>query len=107
MVTAPTGRRPLIDTDTANAGDAILLVHGYCADHLPFPTTHFTNPVAFSDLRQNRAIDTFARHIISFTASHGLQPFSIVAHSQGGMAATPMLAFFFTPLDAMVCLMIV
>ena len=100
-------RKKAADTDTANAGGAILLVHGYCANHLPFPTAHFTNPVAFSDLRQNRDIDDFARRIISFTTSHGLKRFSIVAHSQGGMAAVHMLAFYNTPLDGMVCTLII
>ena len=93
-------------TDTANAGGAILLVHGYCANQPPFPSDHFTNPVNFTDLRQNRVIDEFAKRIISFTDSRGLQRFSIVAHSQGGMAAVHMLAFYNTPLDSMVCTLI-
>ena len=90
--------------ETVNAAGAIVLVHGYCADRPPFPSAQFTNPVVFSDLRQNRDIDTFARLLRSFTANRGLQRFSIVAHSQGGMAAVHMLTFFNTPLDRMVSL---
>ena len=92
------------DSTTANSAGAIVLVHGYCADHPPFPSAHFTNPIVFSDLRRSRTIDEFARLIISFTANRGLQRFSIVAHSQGGMAAVHMLTFFITPLDGMVSL---
>ena len=92
------------NSTTANLEGAIVLVHGYCADHPPFPSSHFTNPVVFSDLDKSRTIDAFARLIISFTANRGLQRFSIVAHSQGGMAAVHMLTFFITPLDGMVSL---
>ena len=95
-------RKKATDTDTANAGGAILLVHGYCSPFLPFPSNQFSNPVVFRDLFASRTIDDFAKRIISFTASRGLQRFSIVAHSQGGMAATHMLAFYNTPLDGMV-----
>ena len=96
------GKNNKSDDTTANSDGAIVLVHGYCADHPPFPSAHFTNPVVFSDLDRNRNIDTFARLLISFTANHGLQRFSIVAHSQGGMAALHMLTFYNTPLDGMV-----
>ena len=90
------------DSTTANSAGAIALVHGYCSDQPPFPSAHFTNPVVFSDLGKSRTIDAFARLIISFTAGLDLQRFSIVAHSQGGMAAVHMLTFFNTPLDGMV-----
>ena len=96
------GKNNKSDETTVNSAGAIVLVHGYCADHPPFPSAHFTNPVVFSDLEQNRDIDTFARLLISFTANRGLQRFSIVAHSQGGMAALHMLTFYNTPLDGMV-----
>ena len=96
------GKNNKSDETTVNSAGAIVLVHGYCADHPPFPSAHFTNPVVFSDLEQNRDIDTFARLLISFTANRGLQRFSIVGHSQGGMAALHMLTFYNTPLDGMV-----
>ena len=90
------------DDTTVNTAGAIVLVHGYCADHPPFPSAHFTNPVVFSDLDTSRTIDSFARLLVSFT--QGLQRFSIVGHSQGGMAALHMLTFYDTPLDGMVCI---
>ena len=85
---------------------ATVLVHGFCALRLPFPDKQFSKPAVFEDLRRSRTINEFAKLIFNFTVNRGLQRFSIVAHSQGGMAAVHMLSYYYTPLDGMVCLVL-
>ena len=89
-------------SNARKSASAIVLVHGFCAIRPPFPSEQFRNPAVFKDLLKSRTIHEFAKRIYNFTVSHGLQRFSIVAHSQGGMAALHMLAYFYTPLDGMV-----
>ena len=90
------------ESKSSKSTAATVLVHGFCAPFPPFPSGQFTNPVVFEHLLESHTIHDFAKLLISFTANRGLQRFSIVAHSQGGMAALHMLTYFNTPLDGMV-----
>ena len=78
----------------------LLLVHGYCAKENPFTVDNFTNYIAFKDWGQSISNDQFARHLIDFTEETNLTAFSIVAHSQGGLAAVHLYSYYYTGLDS-------
>ena len=82
----------------------IVLVHGYCATADPFPINHFTNVRVFRRFQQNLSIDQFARLVLQFVNQEQIGLYSIVAHSQGGMVGTHLLAYYQTSMDAMVSL---
>lgn len=75
----------------------IVFVHGYCAGGNPFSTKEFKNFVEFNDPNKNRGNDEFARLLKTF-----IEPFtgvSFVAHSQGGLVATHLYTFYWSPTD--------
>ena len=78
----------------------LLLVHGYCAKENPFSVDNFTNYVAFKDWGQSLSNDQFARHLIDFTEDRNLSAFSIVAHSQGGLASVHLYSYYYSGLDS-------
>jgi hypothetical protein len=76
-----------------NGEAKLLLVHGYCASLIPFSNDSFTNFAVFSDLNQNRAHDEFALKL-RFWAEQFTEGYSIVSHSQGGIASLQLLTFY-------------
>ena len=77
----------------------LLLVHGYCASSDAFPTDEFTDYAVFKDYDQSRSIDEFAQLIDQYARSQDIDAYSIVAHSQGGMAALHLLTYYNSGLD--------
>jgi len=75
----------------------IILVHGYCAGENEFPLAHFTNGVHFKDYEQVRSNDDFAIKILEFGNQY--PAFSIVSHSQGGLAATHLHTYYWSNLE--------
>jgi len=82
----------------AAAGGKLMLVHGYCSGDC-WESSHFTDSVKFQDFKQSRSQDEFANLIKKFGESLGLPSFGIVAHSQGGLAALHLKAYYWSGLD--------
>ncbi len=105
------GRRPsYLDTDerstpqatarayTSGIGHKLLLVHGYCSSDVWGPLIdQFDNAAVFLDLGENRTNDQFAQLLLDF----GLpwRSYSIIAHSQGGMASLHLYNYYWSGLD--------
>ena len=87
-------------TSSQNRQPNLLLIHGYCAKENPFTVKNFTNYVVFKDWGQSLSNDQFARHIINFTENRNLTEFSIVAHSQGGLASVHLYSYYYSGLDS-------
>jgi len=91
------GPRPDL-SPAQRAGARLLLVHGYCSGNVWGGVAgQFTGESIFQDLNQNRSHDAFARRILSFGQSY--DSYGIVAHSQGGAAATHLYTFYWSGLD--------
>lgn len=74
------GARPtFIKPKSSNTGHKVMLVHGYCTNDVPFPSTDFTDSVRFEDFNKGRSNDEFAQLIAALGES--LDSFSVVAHS--------------------------
>lgn len=83
---------------TEGVGTRLLLVHGYCSGNVwSSQTGRFTNESLFLDLNANRSHDDFARRIRDFGATWN--SFGVVAHSQGGAAATHLYTYYWSGLD--------
>jgi pimeloyl-ACP methyl ester carboxylesterase len=80
----------------------VVLVHGYCASVDPFPLGHFSNARVFRRLGENLSINRFAQLVLNFIDQEGIGPFSIVAHSQGGMVGAHLLQYYRTSMDALI-----
>jgi len=74
-----------------------MLVHGYCAGANEFPPSQFTNPYIFKDFKKSRSNDAFSLII----KQHGDQfaSFSIVGHSQAGLASLHLLSYYWSAFD--------
>jgi len=81
----------------AEAAGTLVLVHGYCAGENEFPTSQFDNSVQFQDYKQARTNDEFALKIRDF--GNQFPAFSLVVHSQGGLAATHLHAYYWSNLE--------
>ncbi len=91
------GPRPAnLISSAKGVGQRLLLVHGYCSGGV-WPQAQFANSSTFLDVNQNRSNDQFARLILSFGATWN--SFGVVAHSQGGMAATHLYNYYWSGLD--------
>jgi hypothetical protein len=82
----------------SNSGK-LLLVHGYCSDTNPWEesTFNWTNPIAFLNPSASITNDLFARKMLEFTSD--FLSFSIIAHSQGGLAAAHLHNYYFSGLE--------
>ncbi len=90
------GPRP--DLANRGSGSRLLLVHGYCSGNVWGSVTgQFSGESVFQDLDQNRSHDEFARRVRDFGATWN--SFGIVAHSQGGAAATHLYTYYWSGLD--------
>ncbi len=81
----------------------ILLVHGWCSNPA-WPAGDFFNgnpggTAVFSDPLTSRSHDAFAQRIRTQGDMFFTDSFSVVAHSQGGAAATHLRAFYNSGLD--------
>jgi hypothetical protein len=78
-----------------------ILVHGYCSASNPYPTSHFTDAVAFSwpGTPTSWPHDTFARNIRDFGNAQGLHGCACIAHSQGGAACLHLYSYYWSCLD--------
>jgi len=76
-----------------------ILVHGYCSNADAFPVSDFTDYAVFKDPKQNRDVDTFSRLLQDFAKKQGIESYSFIGHSQGGMAALHTRAFYWSGLD--------
>ncbi|MEZ5442677.1 MAG: choice-of-anchor X domain-containing protein [Lysobacterales bacterium] len=91
------GPRPA-GLQTEGTGTRLLLVHGYCSGNVwGSQIGRFTNESVFQDLNKNRSHDDFARRIRDFGATWN--SFGVVAHSQGGAAATHLYTYYWSGLD--------
>ncbi|NKI36194.1 conditioned medium factor [Wenzhouxiangella sp. XN79A] len=80
------------------AGARLMLVHGYCSGDAWGPVqSQFTSSVKFQDFNQNRSHNDFALRIRAF--GDQFDSFGIVAHSQGGAAATHLYTYYWSGLD--------
>ena len=86
-------------SEQAAANSKLLLVHGYCTSGDSFPTDEFTDYAVFQDYEQSRDLDEFAQLIDQYARSQDINAYSIVAHSQGGMAALHLLTYYHSGLD--------
>jgi len=90
------GPRP--QADSTRAGSRLLLVHGYCSGDAWGPVQgQFASSAKFQDFNQNRSHNQFALQILNF--GQQFDSYGIVAHSQGGAAATHLYTFFWSGLD--------
>lgn len=99
-ISVPGGGPDVPDTKHHNAAAGILLVHGWCSDEV-WPWWEFNRgPTAvFADPDASRSHDNFALEIRNQGESHFNNAFTVVAHSQGGAAATHLRAYYFSRLD--------
>jgi len=80
------------------AGARLLLVHGYCSGNVWGNVAgQFGNASIFQDFNQNRSHNQFALQILNF--GNQFDSYGIVAHSQGGAAATHLYTFYWSGLD--------
>jgi len=93
------GPRPAWLRNVTVTADArkILLVHGYCAGSNEFPVSQFTNSALFTDYEKSRSNDQFALQILGFGTPYS--SYSLVAHSQGGLASTHLKTYYWSPAD--------
>jgi len=89
--------------DLRGSSTGILLVHGWCSNPV-WPVSDFLNgriggTGVFSDPSASRSHDAFARRIRDQGDARFSTAFSVVAHSQGGAAATHLRAFYSSGLD--------
>lgn len=90
--------------DKGFADTGIFLVHGWCSNPV-WPVGQFGRPGrvggtgVFSDPSASRSNDTFAQLIRNQGNAYFNQSFTVVAHSQGGVAATHLRAYYTSLLD--------
>ncbi len=98
---------PTIDlgspADLRGSSTGILLVHGWCSNPV-WPVSDFINgriggTSVFSDPSASRSHDAFAQLIRDQGDARFNTAFSVVAHSQGGAAATHLRAYYTSGLD--------
>ncbi|HEX6904395.1 MAG TPA: hypothetical protein VF789_32100 [Thermoanaerobaculia bacterium] len=91
---------PVVDKNHG-APIGILLVHGWCSNNVWPANEFFRGPTAtFTDFGASRSHDAFALQIRNQGAAHFNTAFTVVAHSQGGAAATHLRAFYGSLLDS-------
>ncbi|WP_045738071.1 choice-of-anchor X domain-containing protein [Xanthomonas sp. MUS 060] len=93
----PATLRTLDGTEPQGTGQQLVLVHGYCSDGNVWPLQQFTNAALFLDINQNRSNDQFAQLLGQFGSQW--HSFGTIAHSQGGMAALQLYAYYWSGLD--------
>jgi len=88
------------ETSDASTG-SIVLVHGYCAASNPWSaySSDWTNAYYFLSANSNDTNDSFAKKIAAFATAQGLKSYSAVGYSQGGMAISHLVNYYWSGLD--------
>ena len=97
MTMGPRPKELAIRTKARSSNHKVLLVHGYCSSGNPFTTSHFQNYLVFDDPNASRSNDKFAQLI--WKIGQSLESFSIVGHSQGGLASVHLYTFYWSTAD--------
>lgn len=103
-ITIPTDVEPVDRGRGGPFDQGILLVHGFCSGFV-WPVADFNvggrvgDTAVFDDRNQSRSHDAFARRIREQGDALFPSNFTVVAHSQGGAAATHLRAFYNSNLD--------
>lgn len=86
-------------TNPNNNKSKIILSHGYCSGRVweKAHTKYDKDTLEYMQLGVNISTDQFAKQLRRFGAR--LPSFSIIAHSQGGMAALHLYTFYYSGLD--------
>jgi len=95
------GVSPPKKQNITNAQTHVMLVHGYCAESNPWSIYpgDWTNPIFYLSYKANVPNTKFAEMIQAHANSLGLDSFTLVGHSQGGMAALQLYNNYFSGLD--------
>jgi len=95
------GVNPLEKPVNASAAPTLFLLHGYCSAINPFTVNaaKFSNAAFFLDKNANVNNDNFAKKVHAFAQLFGSNIYSIIGHSQGGMAALHLLNLYWSGLD--------
>eukprot|EP00730_Choanoeca_flexa_P001206 TRINITY_DN10529_c0_g2_i1.p1 TRINITY_DN10529_c0_g2~~TRINITY_DN10529_c0_g2_i1.p1 ORF type:complete len:694 (+),score=204.43 TRINITY_DN10529_c0_g2_i1:107-2188(+) len=89
-------------THFADGSRHLVLLHGYCADKNPWESHSEDWPsdaVYVHDFQQSRSHDQYAGVVADFIASKGLQDYSLIGHSQGGIVTLHTYNFYWSGLD--------
>lgn len=92
-------RAAAANSSEISSGGKLIVVHGYCTDSTPFILNRFNDFAVFEDFKQSRNNDDFARRIETFAASKSPGGYSVVGHSQGGLASLHLLTYYWSGLD--------
>jgi len=86
--------------DAADTGK-IILVHGYCASVNPFGKypEDWTNAEFFLNANANIGTDEFSAMVDTYANNNGINSYSVVGHSQGGMVGLHIYNFYFSAMD--------
>jgi len=88
------------DASLEQGAPTLLMLPGYCTDVNPFATSknHFTH-AAYPVQKGNFAHDEYARIMAGKAEQHGMDSFSIIGHSQGGIVGTHLLNYYWSGTD--------
>jgi len=88
-------------TNAAGVAGAVILLHGYCSGSNPFAANpgDWTNAYYFLRASSTDTHDSFAKYVLAFAESNGIDSFSLVGHSQGGSVSAHIKNFYFSGLD--------
>eukprot|EP01123_Difflugia_compressa_P001421 TRINITY_DN1164_c0_g1_i1.p1 TRINITY_DN1164_c0_g1~~TRINITY_DN1164_c0_g1_i1.p1 ORF type:complete len:551 (-),score=83.31 TRINITY_DN1164_c0_g1_i1:68-1600(-) len=96
------GKNPLaflrgnVSADVPN----LILLPGYCSSTNPFhDVKEFTQAAFFASNGANIRNQEYAERVLAYTSSIGMNTYSIIGHSQGGMVAAHIYNYYFTGLD--------
>lgn len=85
---------------TRDAG-AVVLLHGYCSTENPwaaFPDD-WTDPFFFLNSGASITNEAFSQKVLTYVEEKGIEAFSLVGHSQGGMVSAHINTYYFSGLD--------
>jgi len=102
------GVNPMKNMKNANAtaSGRVILIHGYCASSNPWSAyaKDWTDAdfYVIPNAPQSVTNDFFAKSIASYATSKGYTSYSVVGHSQGGMASAHLNNFYWSGMDNVV-----
>lgn len=98
----PEDFKDILGEKTKNNPAQVLISHGYCASTPPFPAEDFENAIHFVG-GYNEAVsnDQLTRELLRFASQKNATKYSMIAHSQGGLAALHMYTYYWSGLDAL------
>eukprot|EP00045_Choanoeca_perplexa_P012411 m.135415 g.135415 ORF g.135415 m.135415 type:complete len:691 (+) comp15992_c0_seq1:113-2185(+) len=96
------GVRPATNLTAAKAERRLIMLHGYCADKNPWesqPEDWPTDALYVHDFLQSRSHDEYAGVVAQFVADQGVEDYSLIGHSQGGIVTMHTYNYYWTGLD--------